>query len=98
MQAEVDKYVTCLLLAWHVLGGPPAGLHDRIFREFAYDAALSPAERERYREANSRAAAYASSLEMRFVRRRALTEMLAELRRFYRLGWAEKVEHIAQAA
>jgi hypothetical protein len=97
LQAEVDKYVTCLLL-----GGPDAAasaeLRERLFRGFRFHDDLAPDELGRYREANARAAAYAESLEERFVRTHRAAEMLAELRRFYRLGYAEKCDVIAQAA
>jgi hypothetical protein len=98
LQAEVDKYVTCLLLAWQTGNAPPSWLRERIFHGFSFASDLPPAELARYREANTRAAAYAESLEGRFVRHRRAAEMLEELRRFYRLGYLEKCDYIAQAA
>ena len=41
---------------------------------------------------------YARQLESRFVRERALEPLLAEIRRFYRKGLAEKLSHITQLA
>ncbi len=99
LQAEIDKYVTAILLA-----GPDAGagvareLRERIFSGFRFAGDLDAHELGRYREANARAASYAESLEERYVRPRRLVEMLEELRRFYRLGYAEKCDVIAQAA
>jgi hypothetical protein len=98
LQAEIDKYVTCLLTMLPQAGRPPAGLRERLFERFTLDPHLDGEERERYLVANSNARAYAASLDARFVSRGSLAEMLAELRRFYRLGVQEKLAHIADAA
>jgi hypothetical protein len=95
LQAEVDKYVTCLLTAWPT---PPTDLRARLFERFELEPDLDDEERDRYLAANSNARAYAASLDSRFVARGSLGDMLDELRRFYRLGAAEKLSHIAQAA
>jgi len=97
LQAEIDKYVTCILMGWH-RGAGSGELRERLFRGFRFHDDLPPDELARYREANTRAAAYAESLEDRFVRQRRAGEMLEELRRFYRLGYREKCDVIAQAA
>jgi len=94
LQAEVDKYVTCLL---HDVDSSEA-LRTRLFRECAYDDDLDHAERERYEVANDNANRYAAWLEETFVRRRRIPEMLGELRRFYREGLAGKLATIARAA
>lgn len=98
LQAEVDKYVTCLLTMWSQAGGPPPDLRERLFDRFELEPDLDAEERERYLAANSNARAYAAALEARFVARGQLLEMLAELRRFYRLGAQQKLARIAQAA
>ena len=98
LQAEIDKYVTCLLVL-HPLGGRAAAdLRPRLFDAFALEPDLDHEERDRYLVANSNARAYAAHLDARYVARGALVEMLAELRRFYRLGIGEKLAHIAKAA
>lgn len=97
LQAEIDKYVTCLLVASPELAVSMA-LRHRLFVEAAYDDDLDVEEHARYRAANDNALRYASWLEHAFVATRRIPEMLAELRRFYRLGLAAKLAAIARAA
>jgi len=98
LQAEVDKYLVALLVSWNQTGDPPADLRERLFANIRFAGDLSREERERYELANSAADNYASSLEERFVRTRAVDDMLGEVRRFYRKGLAEKLEYISQLA
>jgi hypothetical protein len=97
LQAEVDKYVTCLLTT-----APDAAvsaeLRRRLFGDAIYEPDLDHDEHARYRAANDNAQRYASWLERAFVARRKIPEMLGELRRFYRLGLAGKLATIARAA
>ncbi len=95
LQAEVDKYVTCLLAI-----GPDASapLRRRLFDDPAYEPDLDHDERDRYRAANDNASRYAAWLEGEFVARSKIPEMLGELRRFYRSGLAAKLGQIARAA
>jgi len=97
LQAEVDKYVTCLLVTAPERAMSEA-LRDRLFGEALYDSDLDRDERDRYTAANDNALRYATYLEKQFVARHRITEMLAELRRFYRLGLAAKLSTIASAA
>ena len=97
LQAEVDKYVTCLL-AREPEAEVSAALRRRLFGDAAYDLDLDHDERARYRAANDNAQRYAAYLEQAFVVPRRIPEMLAELRRFYRLGLAGKLGSIARAA
>ena len=97
LQAEVDKYVVCLL----VTDGAPAasaGWRRRLYDDCVFEDDLDAVERDRYRAANQNARSYAASLERRFVHRRGVVDMLAELRRFYRLPLAGKLAHIDKAA
>lgn len=94
LQAEVDKYVTCLL---HEVDSSEA-LRGRLFVDCAYEPDLDHDERERYRVANDNAQRYAAFLEEEFVARGRIPDMLGELRRFYRQGLAGKLETIARAA
>jgi hypothetical protein len=97
LQAEIDKYVTCLL----VTDPEPrvsSTLRHRLFVEPAYEPDLDHDEHARYRAANDNAHRYAAWLEETFVESRRIPEMLAELRRFYRLGLAGKLAAIASAA
>ncbi len=97
LQAEVDKYVTCLLTT-----SPEAtvseALRRRLFEDPIYEHDLDHEEQHRYAAANDNAARYAGYLEDAFVRRRRIPEMLGELRRFYRQGLAGKLATIARAA
>ena len=97
LQAEVDKWVTCLLV-----GEPAAhaseGWRRRLYGDASYEPDLDDDERDRYRAANDNAAAYARWLEARFVAPRRIPELLAELRRFWRLPLAEKLAVTARAA
>ncbi|HZS38867.1 MAG TPA: hypothetical protein VFF06_18670 [Polyangia bacterium] len=98
LQAEVDKYIVALLVIWNQMGEPPDDLRERLFKRVAFAGDLSREERERYQLANSAADEYAASLEARFVKPRALHDLLAEVRRFYRKGLAEKLALVAQLA
>ena len=97
LQAEVDKYATCLLLGDAAVVDS-SRWRRRLFEQFDYEPDLDADERDRYRVANENARRYAGSLERRFVARRGVPDMLAELRRFYRLPLAGKLALIAQAA
>lgn len=93
LQAEVDKYVTCLLTA-EGDAEDAHRLHRRLFEQFAFEPDLDAVERRRYRVANSNAARYSASLQERYISRRRTSDMLAELRRFYRLPLAAKLAFI----
>jgi hypothetical protein len=99
LQAEVDKYVVCLL-ADGATGAAAASprWRRRLFEDFELEPDLDAEERDRYRAANENARRYSASLERRFVRHGGVADMLAELRRFYRLPIAAKLDHIAKAA
>ena len=97
LQAEVDKYVTCLLTTEPEVAMSTT-LRRRLFDDAAYDPDLDDEEHDRYRAANDNANRYAEYLEETFVARRRIPEMLAELRRFYRQGLAAKLSTIARAA
>lgn len=95
LQAEVDKYITCLLVTDPSQSGP---LRQRLFGDALYEPDLDRDEHDRYRAANDNAHRYSGYLEQTFVARRRIPEMLAELRRFYRDGLAAKLATIARAA
>lgn len=97
LQAEVDKYVTCLLTT-EAAPTQSEVLRQRLFVDAEYEPDLDGDERDRYRAANDNAHRYAAWLEATFVATRRIPEMLAELRRFYRDGLAAKLARIARAA
>ena len=94
LQAEVDKYVTCLLTTQAEVA-VSAGLRRRLFGDVTYEPDLDHDEHARYRAANDNAQRYTTWLEQAYVGPRRIPEMLAELRRFYRLGLAGKLATIA---
>lgn len=96
LQAEVDKYVTCLLSSDESLASS-TWLRQSLFHEVEYLEDLAPDELERYQVANQSALEYCRSLEDRFVEPRRVHEMLAELRHFYRLSLPRKLELIRAA-
>jgi hypothetical protein len=97
LQAEVDKYVTCLLTT-EAAAGQSEALRHRLFVDSHYEDDLDHDEHDRYRAANDNAHRYAAWLEATFVATRRIPEMLAELRRFYREGLSAKLARIARAA
>jgi hypothetical protein len=96
LQAEVDKYVTCLLVGDEA-GDRSAALRRRLFEDFEYEDGLDDDERERYRVANANAHRYSASLERRFVHTGRIADMLEELRRFYRRPLDGKLDLIRAA-
>jgi hypothetical protein len=99
LQAEIDKYVTCLLMLLpRGRRGAAGELRTRLFDAWQLAPGMDRDERERYLVANSNARAYSGRLEQRYVARDALVEMFAELRWFYRLSVGEKLAHISRAA
>lgn len=99
LQAEVDKFVACLAL-WQRRrpGKPPAGAARRALSRFTVASHLGGEHRARYHFSAALASRYADSLESRFVRHGRTREMGDDLRRFYRMGFAEKRAHIEQRA
>ena len=99
-QAEVDKYAaTVFLLINQAGGGYPAQVFARLFERSGFDSRLSAEQLDRYSTAHRGAARYCRYLERRFVKRgQAQVEaMLRELRKFYRLGSAAKMEYALAA-
>ena len=97
IQAEVDKFVTCLLLVKNHHEQAPR-VRSWLFDEPRFANDLSPEEHSRYTAAHSAANAYAGSLQRRYVGHQRTPDMLAELRLFYRLSLEAKLHHIAKAA
>jgi hypothetical protein len=93
LQAEVDKFVCCVLLQ-----GAEPDLRRRLYDDVRFLDDLDADERDRYRTANAEAARYAAALERRFVREDRVAEMLVEVRRFYRMGLEDKRGHIQRRA
>jgi hypothetical protein len=105
LQAEVDKFACCLLVSGATPSnevstddGSARGLRRRLYGDITFAADLDGDERDRYRLANLEARRYTESLSRTFVARDRVSDMLTELRRFYRFGLDAKLGHIAQLA
>jgi hypothetical protein len=99
-QAEVDKYaLTVILLASQAEGSYPGYAFARLFDAARFDSRLNTEQLDRYEAAHRSAARYCRFLEKRFVTRgRArMEEMMRELRKFYRLGHAAKLDYALAA-
>jgi hypothetical protein len=97
LQAEVDKFVSCLLLD-QAISQRPTELRALLYEKFRFAEDLDGEERDRYATANRQAQRYADALERRYLTLARVHEMLAELRVFYRLPLEQKLAHIARAA
>jgi hypothetical protein len=101
MQAEVDKYVgSYWLLRRQFPDRFPAELLRLLFERTRIDPRLAAGREDLYREASRYAERFCRRLErsLRGARGRSLTQVLTELRRFYRLTNARKVAHILRTA
>jgi hypothetical protein len=98
LQAEVDKFACCVLLAR--AGGRIEldwrPLLRRLFDDVRFAADLDDDEHHRYRTANATARRYAVILARRFASEDRVSDMLPELRRFYRLDLGGKLDHISR--
>jgi hypothetical protein len=97
LQAEVDKFVSCVLLD-DALARTPHVLRARLYDHVQYANDLDDDERSRYRAANLEARRYAGALSRRYLQGQGVGQMLAELRVFYRLPLEAKLGHIARTA
>jgi len=91
LQAEVDKFACCVLIA-----GADPHLRSRLYNEVHFATDLDDVERSRYQAANNEARRYAGALERRYVRPERTEGLLADLRRFYRMDLSDKLGHIAR--
>ena len=98
LQAEVDKYaVLALLLKTQRRKALPPWLRRWLFQDIALHATLDGDEIERYLHANHFARRYCRHLERRFAWNWNGLDLVSELRRFYRLGQAQKIRLINSA-
>ena len=98
LQAEVDKFVTAALcLDAQGTGQAHEELAEWLFERYRLKEGLDAESRERYETANALGRRYCRSLARRFLKDRQLAPMMTELRRFYRLAQAGKLEAIGQA-
>jgi hypothetical protein len=101
LQAEIDKYV---LAAWLLreqgAGRFPRELHRALFERARVDPVAAGARAGLYRMASRYAGRFCRRIATRLesTARSASRELLAELRRFYRLGNARKLAFIERHA
>ena len=101
MQAEVDKYVSSYWLMREQFPGRfPAELLNVLFERTRIDSRLARGRESLYREATRYAQKFCRRLErsLRGARGDSGGEILAELRRFYRLTNTRKLAHIERSA
>lgn len=101
MQAEVDKYVSSYWLMREQFPDHfPAELLNVLFERTRIDSRLARGRENLYREATRYAQKFCRRLEqsLRGARGDSGGEILAELRRFYRLTNARKLAHIERSA
>ncbi len=97
MQAEVDKFVSTLLLVLEQGDlEMMTRLHGWLFESIRFKPELEPEQRERYRAANEYASRYCHRLRAQLVA--GDSSALRELRRFYRLSQTDKISHIHASA
>ena len=93
LQAEVDKFVSTVLLAKEQgRRTVMSRLHHLLFERMSLDDELEGEERERYRLANDYAGRYCRRIGDYL--HDAGEEILSELRRFYRYSQGQKISHI----
>jgi hypothetical protein len=101
LQAEVDKYVLgAWLLREQGRGRFPRELHRVLFERASIDVAAAAERAGLYQAASQYAARFCRHVATALERRKlaATRDLLAELRRFYRLGNARKLAHIERYA
>lgn len=94
LQAEVDKFLCVQMLAERQGSAAPRGTLQRLFGRVRYDPALDADERWRYRTAHAWAHRYCARLASRWDRHSRRSDLVRELRRFYRLSVQHKRAHI----
>ena len=101
LQAEVDKYILCAWLLREQGGGRfPRELHRALFERARIDPVAAAGRIGLYHMASSYAARFCRRIAALLEPRRqcATRDLLAELRRFYRLGNLRKLRHIEKFA
>jgi hypothetical protein len=101
MQAEIDKYISSYWLMREQFPGRfPTELLNVLFERTRIDSRLARGRESLYREATHYAQKFCRRLEhsLRVARGESDGEVLAELRRFYRLTNMRKRAHIERSA
>ncbi len=94
LQAEVDKFAVCLF-SCEEPERDARQIHTQLFEGVTFDDNLSRDEYDRYRVANQTASRFTRKLERRLVSTSRWSEVMNELRRFYRMPLADKLAKAA---
>jgi len=99
LQAEIDKFVMLVIcLEKQNKRIAPGQLRQVLFETAGFHEELSGSERQRYRDASYFAEKYCWQLESIYMNNRGRTELLQELRQFYRLTQADKLRRINRSS
>jgi len=90
LQAEVDKFAVCLFSCKEP-ERDVRQVHTQLFHSVQFDESLSGDELDRYRVANQSASRFTRTLERRLLATSRRTDVMQELRRFYRMPLADKL-------
>lgn len=97
VQAEIDKFASCVLHGWQRGVEWAEQLFRRLFEYVSYLPTLAAHERWRYEEANRLSRNYCRRL-FRHIATSRMDRFLGDLRYAYRLGADAKLRHLAQPA
>lgn len=95
LQAEVDKFIICTLYCLNQeTQVNRLSLKELLFETFSLEKDLSLESQNRYSTASKLALHYCHFLENHFIKKTLLSQMMEEIRRFYRLGQTDKISRI----
>ena len=95
LQAEVDKFIICTFYCFNQESRVKhLPLKELLFESFSLEKDLPLESKNRYFTASKLALHYCHFLENHFIRKTLLSQMMEEIRGFYRLGQTDKISHI----
>jgi len=95
LQAEIDKFIICTFYCLNH-GNRTNSLHlkELLFENFSLEKDLSLESKNRYLTASKLALHYCHFLENHFIKKTLFSQMVEEIRKFYRLAQTDKISHI----
>lgn len=97
LQAEVDKFISTIVLLHQQDGNATPNLHRWLFSLVKFDERLSEDELTRYQDANYYAAKYCLKLAPQLAQWTACADINKELCEFYSYSQPDKIHHIEAA-
>lgn len=95
LQAEVDKFIICTFYCLnHESRVNSLPLKELLFETFSLEKDLPLESKNRYSTASKLALHYCHFLENHFIKKTLFSQMIEEIRMFYRLGQTDKISHI----